>query len=83
MIVQKPQFDVDNIKVGSAYWVFKKVRHYTEIASACIVVGVNALTIDVSFYDVEDERMRTITISINEVVNGVFTLEKMKMESAN
>lgn len=79
MIVQKPQFDVDNIKVGNAYWLTKTVRRYSELSVACLVIGVSPLVMDVSFYDVTDTRMRTISIAINEVVNGVFKIENMEV----
>lgn len=83
MIVNKPQFDVDSIKVGTAYYITKKTRHRYEIASACIVTGVKPLSINVSYYDEVMKGLQGITISINEVVDDVFTFEKLKIESVD
>jgi hypothetical protein len=83
MIVQKSQFDVDKIKVGSAYFMTKKVRAFYELNKPCIVIGVSPLMIHVSYYCDSINRMQEISISINEVTDGVFTLEKMKLESVN
>lgn len=83
MIVNKPQFDTENIKPGQAYWLTKKnFRGWFDINTPCIITKVYALTITVQYYE-EKESMKSKTIKIEEIVDKTYTLEKMVIEGKN
>lgn len=82
MIINKPQFDEDNIKPGEAYNLTKKdYRHYNEINTPCIIKKVKPLTIVVSYYSNKKEYIEELTIDIKSFVDGTFALEKMVIET--
>lgn len=79
MIVNKPQFDMEAIKPGQAYWL-KKADYYKSINSPCIIQAVKPLTIVVEYWHEKDKKMLQLTIDINSIVDKSFTLEKMIVE---
>lgn len=85
MIVNKPQFDVENIKVGQAYWL-KKVNYkrMTDYAEPCLISFVSPLKISVVLFKEEgrsiEKCLSHIDIAIREVVDGTFDLIPMHKE---
>lgn len=78
MIVNKPQFDTENIKSGTAYWLGKyDYRKYLVISTPCIVKFVKPLSIVVGFYNEKQKSFEELTIDINSIVDGTFELIPM------
>jgi hypothetical protein len=81
MIVNKPQFDTNEIKPGQAYWLTKqKYNGFYEINTPCVVVSVKPLSIIVAYYNEKNNSMDHVTISIDNIVKETFKLEKMVIE---
>ncbi|PGV81538.1 hypothetical protein [Bacillus thuringiensis] len=78
MIVNKPQFDTENIKSGTAYWLNKYTySRRTEISTPCIVKFVKPLSIVVGFYDEKQKSFNELTIDIKSIVDETFELTPM------
>ncbi|MBG9837922.1 MULTISPECIES: hypothetical protein [Bacillus cereus group] len=78
MIVNKPQFDTETIKSGTAYWLSKyNYSRRTEISTPCIVKFVKPLSIVVGFYDEKQKSFTELTIDIKSIVDGTFELTPM------
>ncbi|MCC2453297.1 hypothetical protein [Bacillus cereus] len=78
MIVNKPQFDTENIKSGTAYWLSKyNYSRRTEISTPCIVKFVKPLSIVVGFYDEKQKSFTELTIDIKSIVDATFELVPM------
>ncbi|MCI4252464.1 hypothetical protein MRP26_26465 [Bacillus sp. CCB-MMP212] len=78
MIVNKPQFDTENIRSGTAYWLNKfNHRRYSEISTPCIVKFVKPLSIVVGFYDEKQKSFNELTIDIKSIVDETFELTPM------
>lgn len=78
MIVNKPQFDTENIKSGTAYWLNKyNYSRRTEISTPCIVKFVKPLSIVVGFYYEKTKGFEELTIDIKSIVDGTFELTPM------
>lgn len=81
MIVNKPQFDVDKIEVGQAYYLTKKDhRGYYTINTPCLIRHAKPLSISVEYYNDKKKAFDELTIDINSVVDKTFKLEKMAIE---
>ncbi|WP_103652632.1 hypothetical protein [Bacillus thuringiensis] len=81
MIVNKPQFDTENIKSGTAYWLSKyNHRRYSEISTPCIVKFVKPLSIVVGFYDEKQKSFNELTIDIKSIVDETFELIPMMIK---
>lgn len=79
MIVNKPQFDIENIKSGSAYWLSKyNYSRRTEISTPCIVKFVKPLSIVVGFYSEKNKGFEELTIDIKSIVDKTFELTPME-----
>lgn len=81
MIVNKPQFDTETIKSGTAYWLNKyDYRRYSVISTPCIVKFVKPLSIVVGFYNEKNKAFEELTIDIKSIVDGTFKLTPMMVE---
>lgn len=81
MIVDKPQFDTENIKSGTAYWLNKyDYRRYSVISTPCIVKVVKPLSIVIGFYDEKQNTFGELTIDIKSIVDGTFKLTPMMIK---
>lgn len=81
MIVNKPQFDTENIKSGTAYWLSKyNYSRRTEISTPCIVKFVKPLSIVVGFYSEKNKGFEELTIDIKSIVDGTFELTPMTIK---
>ncbi|HDR4903879.1 hypothetical protein ACS2BX_07540 [Bacillus cereus group sp. BceL300] len=79
MIVNKPQFDTENIKSGSAYWLNKyDHRRFSVISTPCIVKFVKPLSIVVGFYNEKNKGFEELTIDIKSIVDETFELTPME-----
>ncbi|MCC2379598.1 MULTISPECIES: hypothetical protein [Bacillus] len=79
MIVNKPQFDTENIKSGTAYWLNKyDYRRYLVISTPCIVKFVKPLSIVVGFYNEKNKGFEELTIDIKSIVDETFELTPME-----
>lgn len=84
MIVNKPQFDVDGIKVGSAYRLVRRSnRAYDYMSVDCLILRVSPLSMDIVYFDDKVKDTQKLNIGIDEVVKGVFSFEPMKLKSVN
>ncbi len=84
MIVNKPQFDTENIKSGTAYWLNKyNYSRRTEISTPCIVKFVKPLSIVVGFYDEKQKSFTELTIDIKSIVDATFDLTPMIRRAAD
>jgi hypothetical protein len=80
MIVNKPQFDTENIKPGQAYWLTEmRGNGYYGINTPCIITAVKPLTIVLEYYNSKQKEMDSLTLDINSIVNKTYTLEPMKV----
>jgi hypothetical protein len=80
MLIQKPQFDVDFIKVGSAYQLCKyNYKRYLDINTSCIITKVSPLMLYVAYVRKDDNKICEISININEVTDKTFELNPMEV----
>jgi hypothetical protein len=76
MIVNKPQFDVDKIKPGQAYWLTKlKSNGYKDIDTACLIKEVSPLSISVQYYhkdnyDENKDGFKFLNINVNDIATN-------------
>ncbi|PEA85883.1 hypothetical protein [Bacillus thuringiensis] len=81
MIVNKPQFDTENIQSGTAYWLSKyNYSRRTEISTPCIVKFVKPLSIVVGFYNEKNKAFEEVTIDIKSIVDKTFELTPMMIK---
>lgn len=84
MIVNKPQFDTENIKSGTAYWLDKyNYSRRTEISTPCIVKFVKPLSIVVGFYNEKNKAFDELTIDIKSVTDGTFEFYPLQRRDCN
>ena len=83
MIVNKPQFDTDNIKPGQVYWLKRNDRISKRINAPCIITGVRPLTIILEYFDVAKNSFEKTTFDIGSFINGNISLEKMEIKEKN
>ena len=88
MIVNKPQFDINKIKPGQAYWLEKNVNGYTQINTPSIIKEVLPLAVSVQYFREQKGYndvygFDTLSISIEEVATenkrNKVTLKPMKV----
>jgi hypothetical protein len=82
MIVQKPQFDTDEIKKGQAYWI-ESFNRYNKLYDPCLIENVSPFTIEVMYYNSTEKEMDTLKITIDEVVGKKITLTPLIKKEEN
>jgi hypothetical protein len=82
MIKHTPQFDVDNITLGSAYWLTKSSATILNghLDAPAIIVRVEPFNITFTFYNENLNKIDTIALNILDIVNNVYYLTPMVKE---
>jgi hypothetical protein len=76
MIVNKPQFDIDKIKKGQAYWI-ETYNRYSKLYEPCLIETISPFILTVTYYNSSEEIMDTFKVTIEEVVLKKITLTPM------
>jgi hypothetical protein len=78
MIENKPQFDLNIVQPGNAYWLKKKGTY--NIDGPAIVTDINRLSIELIYYNISRKQMDEVTLDINDVVKEIYVLTPMLKE---
>lgn len=72
MFINKPQFDLDVIKISDAYWLKKRGTY--NIDGPSIVINISPLSIELTYYNHSHKKMDNIILDINDIVKQYYIL---------